>query len=50
MDSDVSLDVLERSMILSKRPRSPVAADLDTANILSLEHRRKQIKPVRGRE
>ena len=26
---------------LLKRPRSPVAADLDTANILPLEHRRK---------
>ena len=35
---------------LSKRPRSPVAADLDTANILPLEHRRKRIKPARVRE
>jgi hypothetical protein len=35
---------------LSKRPRSLVAADLDTANILPLEHRRKRIKPARVRE
>jgi hypothetical protein len=35
---------------LLKRPRSPVAADLDTANILPLEHRRKRIKPARVRE
>ena len=33
----------------SKRPRAPVAADLDTANILPLEHRRKRMKPVRVR-
>ena len=30
-----------------KRPRAPVAADLDTANILPSEHRRKRIKPAR---
>ena len=35
---------------LSKRPRSPVAADLDTANILPLECRRKRIKPARVRD
>lgn len=35
---------------LSKRPRSPVAADLDTANILPMEHRRKRIKPARVRQ
>ena len=35
---------------LLKRPRSPVAADLDTANILPLEHRRKRIKPARVRD
>ena len=34
----------------TKRPRSPVAADLDTANILPVEHRRKRIKPARVRE
>jgi len=33
-----------------KRPRSPVAADLDTANILPVDHRRKRIKPARVRE
>jgi hypothetical protein len=33
-----------------KRPHSHVAADLDTANILPLEHRRKRIKPARVRE
>ena len=27
-----------------KRPRAPVAADLDTANILPSQHRRKQMK------
>ena len=35
---------------LSKRPRSPVAADLDTANILPLEHRCKRVKPARVRD
>jgi len=30
-----------------KRPRAPVAADLDTANILPSEHRRKRMKPAR---
>src|SRR5277367_6217955 len=30
-----------------KRPRAAVAADLDTANILPLEHRRKHVKPAR---
>ena len=33
-----------------KRPRSPVAADLDTANILPVEHRRKRVKPARVRQ
>ena len=33
---------------LSKCPRSPVAADLDTANNLPIEHRRKRIKPALG--
>lgn len=38
----------EAYTILSlKRPRAPVAADLDTANILPFEHRRKRIKPAR---
>jgi hypothetical protein len=30
-----------------KRPRAPVAADLDTANILPSERRRKRMKPAR---
>jgi len=30
-----------------KRPRAPVAADLDTANILLSEHRHKRMKPAR---
>jgi hypothetical protein len=33
-----------------KRPRAAVAADLDTANILPLEHRRKRVKPARADE
>lgn len=33
-----------------KRPRAAVAADLDTANILPLEHRRKRVKPARANE
>jgi hypothetical protein len=33
-----------------KRPRAPVAADLDVANILPLEHRRKRTKPARVRQ
>ena len=35
---------------LSKCPRSPVATDLDTVNILSLEHCHKQIKLACVRE
>lgn len=31
-----------------KRPRAAVAADLDTDNILPLEHRRKRVKPARA--
>jgi hypothetical protein len=33
-----------------KRPRAAVAADLDTANILPIEHRRKRVKPARADE
>ena len=33
-----------------KRPRATVAADLDTANILPIEHRRKRVKPARADE
>ena len=33
-----------------KRLRATVAADLDTANILPIEHRRKRVKPARADE
>jgi hypothetical protein len=41
---DTEAYILTRSL---KRPRAPVAADLDTANILPSEHRRKRMKPAR---
>jgi hypothetical protein len=37
----------EASSFNLKRPRAPVAADLDTANILPSEHCRKRMKPAR---
>lgn len=43
-------DEIYNLLLISKRPRSPVAADLDTANILPMEHRRKRIRPARVRE
>ena len=48
--SDRSPSVDNEMYNLSKCPRSPVAADLDTANILPIEHRHKRIKPARVRQ
>ena len=46
LDADSDLEANSLNLNL-KRPRAPVAADLDTANILPSEHRRKRMKPAR---
>ena len=44
---DADLEDNSLNLNLLKRPRAPVAADLDPANILPSEHRRKRMKPAR---
>ena len=41
IDADLEANSLNLNL---KGPRAPVAADLDTANILPSEHRRKRMK------
>ena len=45
-----SQSVNNESNTFSKHPRSPVAAELNTANILPVDHRRKRIKSARVRQ